>query len=118
MSCECCLFFFSSRRRHTRFDCDWSSDVCSSDLTLCDGSRSGSRARNSNTGKRVFELVDGEIQSRDRQRKHPLTHELARAAHPCCALLLALMCHSCSGRASERAIRSSVATYWSVPVKR
>src|SRR5688572_31388516 len=27
-----CMFFFSSRRRHTRFDCDWSSDVCSSDL--------------------------------------------------------------------------------------
>src|SRR5688572_32493590 len=25
-------FFFSSRRRHTRFDYDWSSDVCSSDL--------------------------------------------------------------------------------------
>src|SRR5205085_9438153 len=24
--------FLSSRRRHTRFDCDWSSDVCSSDL--------------------------------------------------------------------------------------
>src|SRR2546430_9182017 len=28
-----CFFFFSSRRRHTRFDCDWSSDVCSSDLS-------------------------------------------------------------------------------------
>src|SRR2546430_10089102 len=27
-------FFFSSRRRHTRFDCDWSSDVCSSDLAV------------------------------------------------------------------------------------
>src|SRR2546430_11136155 len=26
------VFFVSSRRRHTRFDCDWSSDVCSSDL--------------------------------------------------------------------------------------
>src|SRR2546430_12948534 len=26
-------FFISSRRRHTRFDCDWSSDVCSSDLS-------------------------------------------------------------------------------------
>src|SRR2546430_8401564 len=26
------IFFFSSRRRHTIFDCDWSSDVCSSDL--------------------------------------------------------------------------------------
>src|SRR2546430_11892756 len=28
------VFFFSSRRRHTRFDCDWSSDVCSSDLAV------------------------------------------------------------------------------------
>src|SRR5690606_40323049 len=27
-------FFFSSRRRHTRFSRDWSSDVCSSDLGL------------------------------------------------------------------------------------
>src|SRR5690606_40934580 len=26
-------FFFSSRRRHTRFSRDWSSDVCSSDLS-------------------------------------------------------------------------------------
>src|SRR6266567_7522244 len=31
--CFFLFFFFSSRRRHTRFDCDWSSDVCSSDLT-------------------------------------------------------------------------------------
>src|SRR5256886_5877714 len=30
----CFFFFFSSRRRHTRFDCDWSSDVCSSDLIV------------------------------------------------------------------------------------
>src|SRR5207237_5401518 len=29
---SCFFFFFSSRRRHTRFKCDWSSDVCSSDL--------------------------------------------------------------------------------------
>src|SRR5690606_39854979 len=28
------LFFFSSRRRHTRFSRDWSSDVCSSDLEM------------------------------------------------------------------------------------
>src|SRR5690606_41181358 len=27
-------FFFSSRRRHTRFSRDWSSDVCSSDLVI------------------------------------------------------------------------------------
>src|SRR6266571_3346317 len=30
--CHLLFFFFSSRRRHTRLTCDWSSDVCSSDL--------------------------------------------------------------------------------------
>src|SRR5256885_5143255 len=30
-----CFFFFSSRRRHTRLQGDWSSDVCSSDLLVC-----------------------------------------------------------------------------------
>src|SRR5205807_6381054 len=43
--CSCCcscyflffffFFFFSSRRRHTRLQGDWSSDVCSSDLLIC-----------------------------------------------------------------------------------
>src|SRR5436305_10754557 len=31
--CLCFCFFFSSRRRHTRCGRDWSSDVCSSDLS-------------------------------------------------------------------------------------
>src|SRR2546430_11967231 len=35
------FFFFSSRRRHTRFDCDWSSDVCSSDLHSFGNARGG-----------------------------------------------------------------------------
>src|SRR2546421_2400152 len=30
---QTCAFLFSSRRRHTRSDRDWSSDVCSSDLS-------------------------------------------------------------------------------------
>src|SRR5258707_825986 len=30
---QTCAFFFSSRRRHTRYWRDWSSDVCSSDLS-------------------------------------------------------------------------------------
>src|SRR5260370_11256790 len=34
---QTCSFFFSSRRRHTRFKCDWSSDVCSSDLSCSCG---------------------------------------------------------------------------------
>src|SRR5882762_11245151 len=44
-------FFFSSRRRHTRFKCDWSSDVCSSDLsagatsTIRSSSRCGTPSR-------------------------------------------------------------------------
>src|SRR5690606_1485537 len=32
VDCYTLFFFFSSRRRHTRFSRDWSSDVCSSDL--------------------------------------------------------------------------------------
>src|SRR6266568_5416276 len=32
VTCLSCRFFFSSRRRHTRWNCDWISDVCSSDL--------------------------------------------------------------------------------------
>src|SRR4030066_1008558 len=37
------FFFFSSRRRHTRFKCDWSSDVCSSDLDEAQGGGEGLR---------------------------------------------------------------------------
>src|SRR2546422_8289444 len=35
------FFFFSSRRRHTRCSRDWSSDVCSSDLTTSSAGRGG-----------------------------------------------------------------------------
>src|SRR5690606_17562897 len=38
-SCYFYFFFFSSRRRHTRFSRDWSSDVCSSDLSSSTASR-------------------------------------------------------------------------------
>src|SRR5438132_5198769 len=38
----CLYFFFSSRRRHTRSLCDWSSDVCSSDLS---GTKTGKNGR-------------------------------------------------------------------------
>src|SRR6266480_481646 len=51
------FFFFSSRRRHTRLTCDWSSDVCSSDLPELSVSavavscrREGSRAPNEAPG--------------------------------------------------------------------
>src|SRR5690348_18302810 len=38
-------FFFSSRRRHTRWTGDWSSDVCSSDLTATFTPRTPAEAR-------------------------------------------------------------------------
>src|SRR2546430_15186267 len=48
---EIYVFFFSSRRRHTIFDCDWSSDVCSSDLWRGGpGGDAGARARAAGPG--------------------------------------------------------------------
>src|SRR5256885_993171 len=44
MRCNLCgLFFFSSRRRHTRLQGDWSSDVCSSDLAVFGGYCEGAK---------------------------------------------------------------------------
>src|SRR5690606_39692971 len=48
-------FFFSSRRRHTRFSRDWSSDVCSSDLTWSDTTGKSFSSRGGATdGTNVF----------------------------------------------------------------
>src|SRR5690606_40080647 len=49
------VFFFSSRRRHTRFSRDWSSDVCSSDL--CDLIRGSAHLRTSVS--KGLEIIEG-----------------------------------------------------------
>src|SRR2546430_10334992 len=59
-------FFFSSRRRHTRFDCDWSSDVCSSDLP-----RLGTAARRAVEGRTARD------RSEDGDAIDSLSHALA-----------------------------------------
>src|SRR5690242_5484585 len=48
-------FFFSSRRRHTRLTCDWSSDVCSSDLgrVTTGSSRTTTRPRTARRNRRT-----------------------------------------------------------------
>src|SRR5688572_26809440 len=51
-------FFFSSRRRHTRFDCDWSSDVCSSDLALSDATRRGVLEQLGRADASITDLAD------------------------------------------------------------
>src|SRR6266568_5335082 len=58
MSFNIVFFFFSSRRRHTRWNCDWSSDVCSSDLTLIRGAVHRRIARAARTQARVIERAN------------------------------------------------------------
>src|SRR3989475_9393518 len=66
------LFFFSSRRRHTRFDCDWSSDVCSSDL--------GETARHVGTivHRWLQRIADDELRSWDATRIDALASRFAK----------------------------------------
>src|SRR5690606_40710050 len=57
------VFFFSSRRRHTRFSRDWSSDVCSSDLPrqLLERRRRGLRVDGELPQDHALELVVGRL---------------------------------------------------------
>src|SRR5438067_9827854 len=60
------FFFFSSRRRHTRSKRDWSSDVCSSDLSCHSGDR-GRRA-----GRCPLAAAGRRSRTRPLLRQHPL----------------------------------------------
>src|SRR5205807_7130771 len=67
-------FFFSSRRRHTRLQGDWSSDVCSSDLRALSGERLRDRigqtplVRNTqNEGKLALQQFGHEYRSEERR---------------------------------------------------
>src|SRR5256885_1160834 len=56
------MFFFSSRRRHTRLQGDWSSDVCSSDLSLEDCARDAvALARGEKHQPVAFTIPDAEV---------------------------------------------------------
>src|SRR5690606_40743298 len=82
------VFFFSSRRRHTRFSRDWSSDVCSSDLRRCEWlqtrrcaleSRYGCNARSLFRGTR---RCRGQIQA-ETPASHPPRSEERRVGKEC-----------------------------------
>src|SRR6266480_4581314 len=62
------LFFFSSRRRHTRLTCDWSSDVCSSDLPRGRGSPAVDRGPGVERG-RVPATPAGGLRGRSEERR-------------------------------------------------
>src|SRR2546430_7354249 len=71
------LFFFSSRRRHTRFDCDWSSDVCSSDLK-----------ENQEHIRKVAEAAKELAKRETEERSEEHTSELQSQSNLVCRLLL------------------------------
>src|SRR2546426_6546206 len=66
----CFFFFFSSRRRHTRLQGDWSSDVCSSDLRRCWRRPGTARQPSPTSGGRSARL-----QGRARRRRQTSTKQ-------------------------------------------
>src|SRR2546427_7991745 len=89
MQCSYFFFFFSSRRRHTRFDCDWSSDVCSSDLSML---KPHLRVRcpipppSVNPPTPVVEIIPLGVAMPNRSEEH--TSELQSQSNLVCRLLL------------------------------
>src|SRR6266481_4817498 len=88
------FFFFSSRRRHTRWNCDWSSDVCSSDL-VDRARRIAYETREVHDGGRPVHGLDelddvrrvalDELEARVREEvpdRLPAEHERVENAHP------------------------------------
>src|SRR6266704_4714753 len=73
-----CLFFFSSRRRHTRSKRDWSSDVCSSDLrqvldAIAVAEEPAQRARiDDGAGEQLRAWLLALLDDRDRHLAEPL----------------------------------------------
>src|SRR5438045_7745041 len=66
------FFFFSSRRRHTRCLSDWSSDVCSSDLSAAAVSR---LARQVRAGVERTHGSDGRLPQRPTTKGEPRSEE-------------------------------------------
>src|SRR5690606_40065909 len=72
-------FFFSSRRRHTRFSRDWSSDVCSSDLDAHHQEKNGHQSVVDPEQYGVFEVYLRCFEA-DLLRKQGLKAEIGRAS--------------------------------------
>src|SRR5256886_12362251 len=93
-------FFFSSRRRHTRFDCDWSSDVCSSDL--------------SSRGATMHQVYVGGMRTEMRRREaegRPLRVALVGAGR--FGTTVAAQLGQMRGRSEERRVGKECRSRWS-----
>src|SRR6266480_3566824 len=76
------FFFFSSRRRHTRLTCDWSSDVCSSDLSRRGASAQRAAASHGRGRRRRPRSRDSAALARRDRRPGPSVRTHDRAAAP------------------------------------
>src|SRR3989475_3396390 len=92
------FFFFSSRRRHTRFDCDWSSDVCSSDLACYPDVAS------------LPEVPDVAVVLLGAERAHQAVRELAALG---CAAAIVLASGYTETRSEERRVGKECRSRWS-----
>src|SRR6266511_5136907 len=88
------MFFFSSRRRHTRFSRDWSSDVCSSDLGRDDAELRGSLVALRSIARRVLALtveereLAGEIETITRRLAPQLLEQPGVGPHAAAQIVL------------------------------
>src|SRR2546422_3912486 len=83
------FFFFSSRRRHTRCSRDWSSDVCSSDLSVARTRASGARRSASSSCLNDSRSIATRSKlAREEGRSEEHTSELQSRLHLVCRLLL------------------------------
>src|SRR5690242_21633332 len=96
--CYFLFFFFSSRRRHTRLTCDWSSDVCSSDLAKPQGEPKG--------GIVVVQEIFG-------INPHIRSVADSFARHGYTAIAPAFFDHVESGRSEERRVGKECRSRWS-----
>src|SRR5256886_13486034 len=95
------IFFFSSRRRHTRFDCDWSSDVCSSDLEDSSNRRVARRVLDG-IFIPLFEQGSSFLQTEKHYREAITTVKLATEVNP-----------DRPGRSEERRVGKECRSRWS-----
>src|SRR6516162_7981165 len=74
-------FFFSSRRRHTILQADWSSDVCASDLSQCYRAEDALKAFPLGGGKARArsQVVIDDLDLLPAQRTHPFGHRILEA---------------------------------------
>src|SRR5690606_41119662 len=95
-------FFFSSRRRHTRFSRDWSSDVCSSDLTMAPPS-TGKAVKKSGKAQKAVRTTDKKKRKHKRKESFAIyIYKVLKQVHPDTGVSSKIGRASCREKCSSR----------------